>query len=141
MKSLPPAETNAEFGGGAAPLTVKPAKALCQGPVGASAGQSKTQNRVGAESFTHHVLERRLERTAALLRDPQWHHCKIAAVAAEAGFADLSYFNHTFRRTSAPHRRMSAKPPMPALPNAADCSFDCSWSEIAISLESIVCRT
>ncbi len=50
------------------------------------------------KSFTHHVLERRLERAAALLRDPRWHHRKIAAVAAEAGFTDLSYFNRAFRR-------------------------------------------
>ena len=50
------------------------------------------------KSFSHHVLERRLERAAALLRDPQWRHRKIAAVAAEAGFADLSYFNRAFRR-------------------------------------------
>ena len=50
------------------------------------------------KSFTHHVLERRLERAAALLRDPQRRHCKIAAIASEAGFADLSYFNRTFRR-------------------------------------------
>jgi AraC-like DNA-binding protein len=50
------------------------------------------------KSFTHHVLERRLERAAALLRDPRWRYRKIADIAAEAGFADLSYFNRTFRR-------------------------------------------
>jgi AraC-like DNA-binding protein len=50
------------------------------------------------KSFTHHVLERRLEKANALLRDPQWRHLKIAAVAAKAGFADLSYFNRAFRR-------------------------------------------
>jgi AraC-like DNA-binding protein len=50
------------------------------------------------KSFTHHVLERRLERAAALLRDPAWWHRKIAGIAAEAGFTDLSYFNRTFRR-------------------------------------------
>ncbi len=49
-------------------------------------------------SFTHHVLERRLEKAAALLRDPQWRHRKIADIAAEAGFTDLSYFNRAFRR-------------------------------------------
>jgi len=49
-------------------------------------------------SFTHHLLQRRLETAAALLRDPHWRHRKIAAVAAEAGFADLSYFNRSFRR-------------------------------------------
>ncbi len=50
------------------------------------------------KSFSHHVLERRLERAVALLRDPRWRHRKIAAVAAETGFADLSYFNRAFRR-------------------------------------------
>jgi AraC-like DNA-binding protein len=50
------------------------------------------------KSFTHHVLERRLERAAALLRDPNLRHRKIADVAAEAGFTDLSYFNRAFRR-------------------------------------------
>jgi len=50
------------------------------------------------KSFTHHVLERRLDKAAALLRDPHWRHRKIADIAAEAGFADLSYFNRTFRR-------------------------------------------
>lgn len=50
------------------------------------------------KSFTHHVLERRLDKTAALLRDPQWRHRKIADIAAEAGFTDLSYFNRVFRR-------------------------------------------
>jgi AraC-like DNA-binding protein len=50
------------------------------------------------KSLTHHVLERRLEKAAALLRDPHWRHLRIAEIAAEAGFADLSYFNRTFRR-------------------------------------------
>jgi AraC-like DNA-binding protein len=49
-------------------------------------------------SFTHHVLERRLKTAAALLRDPQWRHRKIADIAAEAGFTDLSYFNRAFQR-------------------------------------------
>jgi AraC-like DNA-binding protein len=50
------------------------------------------------KSFTHHVLGRRLEKAAALLRDPRWRSCKIADIAAEAGFTDLSYFNRSFRR-------------------------------------------
>jgi AraC-like DNA-binding protein len=50
------------------------------------------------KSFTHHLLERRLERAAALLRDPRGHYRKIADIAAEAGFTDLSYFNRAFRR-------------------------------------------
>jgi AraC-like DNA-binding protein len=50
------------------------------------------------KSFTHHVLERRLDKAAALLRDPRCRNRKIADIAAEAGFADLSYFNRAFRR-------------------------------------------
>jgi AraC-like DNA-binding protein len=50
------------------------------------------------KSFTHHVLERRLERAAMLLRDPRLRHRKVADIAAEAGFNDLSYFNRAFRR-------------------------------------------
>jgi AraC-like DNA-binding protein len=50
------------------------------------------------KSFTHHVLERRLDKAAMLLRDPRWRHRKIADIASEAGFTDLSYFNRAFRR-------------------------------------------
>jgi AraC-like DNA-binding protein len=48
--------------------------------------------------FSHHVLDRRLEKAAALLRDPQWHDRLIIEIAAEAGFTDISHFNRTFRR-------------------------------------------
>jgi AraC-like DNA-binding protein len=50
------------------------------------------------KSFTHHVLQQRLERAATLLRDPQLRHRKITDIAAEAGFSGLSYFNRAFRR-------------------------------------------
>jgi AraC-like DNA-binding protein len=50
------------------------------------------------KSFTRHLLERRLEKAATLLRDPLWRHRKIADIAAETGFADLSHFNRSFRR-------------------------------------------
>ena len=50
------------------------------------------------KSLTHHVLERRLDKAAALLRDARSLHRKIADIAAEAGFTDLSYFNRAFRR-------------------------------------------
>jgi AraC-like DNA-binding protein len=49
-------------------------------------------------SFTQHVLMKRLERTASMLRDPRYRDRKIAAIAFEAGFADLSHFNRAFRR-------------------------------------------
>jgi AraC-like DNA-binding protein len=48
--------------------------------------------------FTHHVLEARLARAVLLLRDPQWRDRRIADVATEAGFTDISYFNRAFRR-------------------------------------------
>jgi AraC-like DNA-binding protein len=50
------------------------------------------------KSFTHHLLERRLQRAAALLADPRWRERRIADLAAEVGFNDLSYFNRAFRR-------------------------------------------
>jgi AraC-like DNA-binding protein len=50
------------------------------------------------KTFTHHLLQRRLEKAAAMLRDPLWRHGKIADIAVEAGFTDLSYFNRAFRR-------------------------------------------
>jgi AraC-like DNA-binding protein len=70
-------------------------------------------------SFTHHVLNRRLERAAALLRNPQWRQRKIAEVAAEAGFTDLSYFNRAFRRRFAMtpsnmRAQTQAQPEMPS---------------------------
>jgi AraC-like DNA-binding protein len=49
-------------------------------------------------TFSRLVLEKRLQRAAALLRDPLWQHRKIADVAAEAGFSDLSHFSRAFRR-------------------------------------------
>ena len=49
-------------------------------------------------SFTHHLLERRLEKAALMLRDGRWGRRKIADIAVEAGFTDLSYFNRAFRR-------------------------------------------
>jgi AraC-like DNA-binding protein len=48
--------------------------------------------------FSHHVLDRRLEKAAALLRDPLWRDRLIIEIAAEAGFTDISHFNRAFRR-------------------------------------------
>jgi AraC-like DNA-binding protein len=50
------------------------------------------------KSFTRHVLQRRLEKAEQRLRDDNGHHRKIADIALEAGFSDLSYFNRAFRR-------------------------------------------
>ena len=50
------------------------------------------------QSFTHHLLAARLEKVAALLRDPLWRDRRVADIANEAGFTDLSHFNRAFRR-------------------------------------------
>jgi AraC-like DNA-binding protein len=50
------------------------------------------------DRFPMFCEERRLEKTAELLRHPQKCNRKIADIAAEAGFHDLSYFNRAFRR-------------------------------------------
>jgi AraC-like DNA-binding protein len=49
------------------------------------------------QSFSHHLLQRRLEKAAALLRDPAWQACRIADVALQVGFTDLSNFSRAFR--------------------------------------------
>jgi AraC-like DNA-binding protein len=49
-------------------------------------------------TFTDFVLDQRLARAHRMLIDPRGAALKIATLAAEAGFSDLSYFNRTFRR-------------------------------------------
>jgi AraC-like DNA-binding protein len=49
-------------------------------------------------SFADHLLSHRLQRAANMLRDPHLAHRKIAVVATDAGFSDISHFNRTFRR-------------------------------------------
>ena len=49
-------------------------------------------------TFSRHVLEKRLDRAMALLRAPRARAQRIADVAFEVGFGDLSYFNRVFRR-------------------------------------------
>jgi AraC-like DNA-binding protein len=49
-------------------------------------------------TFTDFVLSQRLARAHALLIDPRYGDRLISAIAFEAGFGDLSYFNHRFRR-------------------------------------------
>ena len=53
---------------------------------------------VTGRSFSEHVLEKRLMRAAALLRDPRQRDRKVSAIAFACGFGDLSHFNHAFRR-------------------------------------------
>jgi AraC-like DNA-binding protein len=49
-------------------------------------------------SFSEHLLEKRLDRAAAGMRDPHQQERRISAIAFECGFGDLSYFNRVFRR-------------------------------------------
>lgn len=49
-------------------------------------------------SFSRFVLDRRLRRTWHLLKHPRYDGQTITAIAHEAGFNDLSYFNRCFRR-------------------------------------------
>lgn len=50
------------------------------------------------KSFSEHLLHKRLDLAAALLRDPQRRDRKISDIAFACGFSDLSYFNRSFRR-------------------------------------------
>jgi AraC-like DNA-binding protein len=49
-------------------------------------------------SFSEFVLGERLARVHRVLSDPRMSARPISAVAMEAGFGDLSYFNRAFRR-------------------------------------------
>jgi AraC-like DNA-binding protein len=50
------------------------------------------------QTFTQHVLQKRLKDAAKLLADDERKNRKIADIALEAGFTDLSHFNRSFRR-------------------------------------------
>ena len=49
------------------------------------------------QTFSEHVVEHRLRRAWRLLADPNCR-LKVASIAFEAGFNDLSHFNRSFRR-------------------------------------------
>jgi AraC-like DNA-binding protein len=49
-------------------------------------------------TFSEFVLGRRLYRAHRMLGDPRFAALSISAIALEAGFGDISYFNRTFRR-------------------------------------------
>lgn len=49
-------------------------------------------------SFTEHVLERRLARALTLLTDPRSSHLPVTEIAFSSGFCDISHFNRMFRR-------------------------------------------
>lgn len=48
-------------------------------------------------TFSEHVLVRRLRAVEAVLADPDKVMLKISAIARQAGFTDMSYFNRSFR--------------------------------------------
>jgi AraC-like DNA-binding protein len=50
------------------------------------------------QSFGAFVLEQRLARACDLLKDARFSDRGISAIAFDAGFGDLSYFNRAFRR-------------------------------------------
>jgi AraC-like DNA-binding protein len=50
------------------------------------------------KTFSELILEQRLNRAMQLLTDSGRNHQRIAEIAYEAGFTDLSHFNRTFRR-------------------------------------------
>jgi AraC-like DNA-binding protein len=50
------------------------------------------------KTFSEYVLERRLALARRLLTDLRLAHRSVTSIAFDAGFADLSYFNRTFRR-------------------------------------------
>jgi AraC-like DNA-binding protein len=68
-------------------------------------------------TFTDFVLEERLARAHRMLNDPRIGNLLISAIAYEAGFGDLSYFNRTFRR------RFDASPS--EIRRAARCAREC----------------
>lgn len=49
-------------------------------------------------TYTQFVLSQRLDRAYRMLRDPRLVKTGIGAIAYEAGFGDISYFNRVFRR-------------------------------------------
>jgi AraC-like DNA-binding protein len=50
------------------------------------------------QSFSEFVLEHRLTRVRAMLRDPKLSSRTISGIAYDAGFGDISYFNRVFRQ-------------------------------------------
>jgi AraC-like DNA-binding protein len=49
-------------------------------------------------NFNQHLLDKRLEQAAALLRNPKWHERRISDIARETGFVEQTHFNRTFRQ-------------------------------------------
>lgn len=49
-------------------------------------------------TFGEFVLQQRLAAADAMLRDPHFADRSVTAIAFEAGFGDVAYFNRIFRR-------------------------------------------
>jgi AraC-like DNA-binding protein len=49
-------------------------------------------------TFSEYVLDQRLARVHRMLADPRYAGWTVSAIALEAGFGDVSYFNRRFRR-------------------------------------------
>jgi AraC-like DNA-binding protein len=49
-------------------------------------------------TFSRFLLDQRLARAQQMLADPRYAGWRVSAIALEAGFGDVSYFNRCFRR-------------------------------------------
>ena len=49
-------------------------------------------------TFSEFVLQQRLATADAMLRDPHFAERSVTAIAFEAGFGDIAYFNRIYRR-------------------------------------------
>jgi AraC-like DNA-binding protein len=65
---------------------------------GLSPRQVQRLFRAQGQTFSDYLREQRLERAKHMLTRSRYAHLNVSAVAYEAGFGDLSYFNHAFRR-------------------------------------------
>jgi AraC-like DNA-binding protein len=66
--------------------------------VGVSPRHAQRLFEQGGTTFTEFVLEHRLLLARKLLLNPSKRDSKISAIAYDAGFGDLSYFNRAFRK-------------------------------------------
>lgn len=68
-------------------------------------------------TFTDYVLERRLDAARRMLTSPRYAAWSVTAIALEAGFGDLSYFNRRFKRryhmTPSDQRRLAGAGDIP----------------------------
>ncbi len=52
----------------------------------------------GGTTFSEFALERRLDAARSMLTSPRYEAWSVTAIALEAGFGDVSYFNRRFKR-------------------------------------------